>query len=73
MVPLSAALFGTPDLCVAVFLGLKRFYLYALFAVGLPALGAWLNVETFIPILAMGLVILAYNRITIQFLKAVPD
>ena len=61
MVPYSAMLFGLPALVVAVFLGLKRFYLYALLAVGLPALGAWLNIETFIPILATGLVMLAFG------------
>ena len=73
MVPLSAALFGAPSLFVAVYLGLKRFYLYALLAVSLPALGAWLNVETFIPILAIGLVILAYGiGLLSSFLKQNP-
>lgn len=59
MVPLSGLLFGLPALVAAIFLGLKRFYLYAILAVGLPALGAWLNIETFIPIIATGLVIVA--------------
>ena len=49
MVPLSGMLFGLPALVAAVYLGLKRFYLYALLAVGLPALGAWINIETYIP------------------------
>jgi len=61
MVPLSAMLFGLPALVVAAFLGLKRFYLYALLAAGLPALGAWKNIETYIPILATGLVMLAFG------------
>jgi len=56
MVPLSGMLFGLPTLFVAAFLGLKRFYLYALLAVVLPALGAWMNIETYIPIVAIGIV-----------------
>ena len=40
MVPLSGMLFGLPALVAALYFGLKRFYLYALLAVGLPALGA---------------------------------
>lgn len=59
MVPLSAMLFGLPALAAAAFLGLKRFYLYALLAVGLPALGAWMDIETYLPILAIGFVMLA--------------
>ena len=58
MVPLSVLLFALPALVAAILLGLKRFYLYALLAAVLPALGAWLNIETFIPILVTGLVIL---------------
>jgi hypothetical protein len=58
MVPLSAMLFGLPTLAAAIFFGLKRFYLYALLAVGLPALGAWLEIETFIPIMSIGLLML---------------
>ena len=70
MIPYSAMLFGLPALVAAAFLGLKRFYLYALLAVGLPALGAWLKIETFIPILATGLVLLAFGiGLLIGFLK----
>jgi hypothetical protein len=70
MIPYSAMLFGLPALAAAVFLGLKRFYLYALLAVVLPALGAWLNVETFIPILATGLVLLIFGiALLSSFLK----
>jgi hypothetical protein len=73
MVPLSAMLFGLPTLVAAVFLGLKRFYLYAFLAVVLPALGAWMNIETFIPILATGLVSLAYGLgLLSNFLKKYP-
>jgi hypothetical protein len=60
-------------LAAAVFLGLKRFYLYALMVVGLPALGAWLNIETFIPILATGLVLMAWGiGLLISFIKKYP-
>jgi hypothetical protein len=73
MVPISAMCFGLPALAAAVFLGLKRFYLYALMVVGLPALGAWLNIETFIPILATGLVLMAWGiGLLISFLKKYP-
>lgn len=73
MVPLSAMLFGLPALVAAVFLGLKRFYLYVTLTVGLPALGACLNIETFIPILAIGLVILAFGiGLLSSFLKQHP-
>jgi hypothetical protein len=73
MVPLSAVLFGLPALVTALFLGLKRFYLYAMLLVGLPALGAWLNIETFIPILATGLVVLAFGiGLLSSFLKQHP-
>jgi len=73
MVPLSAMLFGLPTLAAAVFLGLKRFYLYALLAVGLPALGAWMNMETYIPILAVGFAMLAVGiGLLSSFLKKYP-
>jgi uncharacterized sodium:solute symporter family permease YidK len=73
MVPISALLFGLPALVAAVFLGLKRFYLYATLAVGLPALGAWLDTETFIPILVTGFVVLAFGiGLLSSFLKQHP-
>jgi hypothetical protein len=73
MVPLSAMLFGLPALVAAIFLGLKRFYLYALLAAGLPALGAWLNIETYIPIVTTGLIILAFGAmLLVNFLKNNP-
>jgi hypothetical protein len=73
MVPLSGMLFGLPALAAALFLGLKRFYLYALLAVGLPALGAWLNSETYLPIMTTGLIVLGYGAVLlIGFLKNYP-
>jgi len=73
MVPLSTMLFGLPALGAAIFLGLKRFYLYALLAVGLPALGAWLNIETYTPILTTGLIILVFGAVLLtNFLKKYP-
>lgn len=73
MVYLSGLLFGLPALAVAVILDLKRFYLYALLAVGLPALGAWLNIPTFAPIIATGIVILAFGFWYLtSFLKKYP-
>lgn len=73
MVPLSAILFGLPALAAAIFLGLKRFYLYAILTVTLPALGAWLNSETFIPILLTGLVVLIFGTgLLFSFLKQHP-
>ncbi len=73
MVPLSTMLFGLPALGAAIFLGLKRFYLYALLAAGLPLLGAWLNIETYIPIVTTGLIILAFGAVLLaNFLKKYP-
>jgi len=73
MVPLSGMLFGLPALVAALYLGLKRFYLYALLAVGLPALGAWINVDTYIPITSTGLIILAFGVVLLSaFLKKYP-
>ena len=73
MIIYSGAWFGLPALAAAVFFGLKRFYLYALLTVALPALGAWLNIETFIPILATGFVLLAYGIVLLSsFLKKYP-
>jgi hypothetical protein len=73
MVPLSGILFGLPALGAAIFLGLKRFYLYALLAAGLPALGAWMEIETFIPIVTTGLVMLAIGTVLLTgFLRKYP-
>ena len=73
MVPLSGMLFGLPALAAAVFLGLKRFYLYALLTVALPALGGWLDIETYIPILAVGFAMLVVGiGLLSSFLKKYP-
>ena len=73
MVPLSTMLFGLPALGAAIFLGLKRFYLYALLAAGLPLLGAMLNIETYIPIVTTGAVIITYGAFLLaNFLKKYP-
>lgn len=73
MVPLSTMLFGLPALVAALFLGLKRFYLYALLAVGLPLVGALLNIETYIPIVTTGVVIIAVGAVLLTaFLKKYP-
>jgi hypothetical protein len=73
MVPLSAMLFGLPALGAAIFLGLKRFYMYALLAAGLPALGAWMEIETYIPIVTTGLVMLVIGTVLLaNFLNKYP-
>jgi hypothetical protein len=73
MVPLSTMLFALPALVAAIFFGLKRFYLYALLAAGLPLFGAWLTIETYIPIVTTGLVILAFGAVLlVTFLKKYP-
>ena len=73
MVPLSTMLFGLPALGAAFFLGLKRFYLYALLAAGLPLVGAWLNIETYIPIVTIGGVMLAFGVVLLaSFLQKYP-
>ena len=73
MVPLSTMLFGLPALAAAIFLGLKRFYLYALLAAGLPLLGALANIETYIPIVTTGAVIIAFGAfLLVNFLRKYP-
>jgi hypothetical protein len=54
-------------------MGVKRFYLYALLALVLPALGAFLAVETFIPIMSIGFLMLAVGIwLLANFLKKYP-
>jgi hypothetical protein len=73
MVPLSAMLFGLPTLAAALFLGLKRFYLYMLLAVGLPLLGAFANIETYIPIVTTGAIMIAVGTVLlVNFLRKYP-
>ncbi len=54
MVPLGGMLFGLPALVAAIFLKLNRFFLYALLTLALPALGAWLDLQTYVPIISLG-------------------
>jgi hypothetical protein len=73
MILLSAMLFGLPALVAAIFLGSRRFYLYALLAAGLPAAGAWLNLAAYIPIISMGLIALVFGAVLLfNFLKKYP-
>ena len=73
MVPLSTMLFGLPALVAAFFLGLKRFYLYALLAIGLPLIGALLKIETYIPIVTTGAVIITFGAfLLVNFLRKYP-
>ena len=74
MVPLSALLFALPALLAAIFLGLKRYYLYAFLAVALPFLAALIGIETYLPIFATGLTLLGYGLVLlIGFLKKYPN
>jgi hypothetical protein len=73
MVPLSTMLFGLPALVAAIFLGLKRFYLYAALAIGLPLLGALANIGTYIPIVTTGAIMVAYGAfLLVTFLQKYP-
>jgi hypothetical protein len=52
---------------------LKRFYLYALLAAGLPLIGAVLNIETYFPIVTTGLIIMTFGTVLlVNFLKKYP-
>jgi hypothetical protein len=57
----------------ALFSGLKRFYAYGLLAFLVPAVAAWLDLPTFVPVLAVGL-LLAGNglRMAIRFVRSYP-
>jgi hypothetical protein len=59
MVIISGMVFGLPCAIVALLLGPRRFYLYALLAVGLPALGGFFGTETYLPMLTLGLLVTA--------------
>jgi hypothetical protein len=73
MVLLSGMLFGAPAFVVAALAGLKRFYLYAFLAVALPALAAWLEIPTYIPMQALGAVALIYGIVLmVVFLRKYP-
>jgi hypothetical protein len=73
MVLLSAMLFGLPALVTAIFLGSKRFYLYAFLAAALPAAGVWLNLAEYVAILAVGAIAVAFGAVLLfSFLKKYP-
>jgi hypothetical protein len=64
---------GLLALGAAVFLGLRRFYLYALMAVGFPTLGAMIGLETFLPVLISGTVLLGTGLVLmVAFLRKYP-
>lgn len=73
MVPLAGFLFGIPALAAFLYFKLPRFLLYGVLTVVLPALGGWMNIETYIPILALGgLVLLISFIIMSRFRKKYP-
>ena len=64
---------GLVALGAAVFLGLQRFYIYALLAVFLPTLGAMVGQETFIPIMVLGGIIISTGlTLLLCFLRNYP-
>ena len=64
---------GLVALGAAVFLGLRRFYLYALMAVAFPTLGALIGLETFLPVLISGAVLLGTGLLLMwSFLRKYP-
>ncbi len=73
MVPLAGLLFGIPALFAFLYFKLPRFLIYSILTVVLPALGGWLNIETYIPILSLGGLILLISFIMmIRFRKRYP-
>jgi type IV secretory pathway VirB2 component (pilin) len=57
----------------AIFTGLKRFYVYGILALALPLFGAWLDIDTYLPILTLGLIIAGSGLVMlIAFLRAHP-
>lgn len=73
MVLLSAMLFGLPALVAAIFLGSKRFYLYAFLAAALPAAGVWLDLAEYVPILALGVTAVVFGAVLLfNFLRKYP-
>jgi hypothetical protein len=74
MVLLSAMLFGLPALVAAIFLGSKRFYLYAFLAAALPAVGVWLELAEYVPILTVGGTAVVFGTVRLfSFLKRYPS
>ena len=73
MVPLTGLLFGIPALAAFLYFKLPRFLLYGILTVVLPALGGWLNIETFIPVLVLGGLVLVISFIMMfRFRKRYP-
>lgn len=73
MVPLAGLLFGIPALFAFLYFKLPRFLIYGILTVALPALGGWMNIETYIPILSLGgLVLLISFIMMIRFRKRYP-
>jgi len=64
---------GLVAIVAAMFSGLKRFYVYGLLAFLLPAVGAWIDLPTYLPVLVVGL-LLAGNGLlmAIRFVRAYP-
>lgn len=73
MVPLAGMLFGLPALAAAIFLKLLRFFLYAGLTLVLTALGALLELQTYLPIMSLGGLVLTISFILmIRFRKQYP-
>lgn len=73
MILLSAMIFGLPALVAAIFLGSRRFYLYALLTFALPAAGAWLNLAEYLPIITLGLIAVVFGAVLLfNFLRKYP-
>lgn len=64
---------GLVAIVAAFFSGLKRFYVYGVLAFLLPAAAAWLDLPTYLPVLATGLLVAANGlRMAIRFVRAYP-
>lgn len=73
MVPLAGFLFGIPALVAFLYFKLPRFLLYAILTVALTALGGWMNIQTYIPILSLGGFVLVISFILMfNFSKRYP-
>jgi hypothetical protein len=48
---------GLVAIGVAIFTGMKRFYLYGLLAFLIPLMSAWIGLPTYVPVLVLGLII----------------
>jgi hypothetical protein len=67
------AILGLLAAAVALFSGLKRFYIYGLLAFLVPAVAAWLDLPTYLPVLVVGLLVAANGLwIATRFVRAYP-